>query len=175
MTDETTAQDEPSEETAKLLEADRDQLKSLEKKMRRAVELRLDGSDDKAREIFEEILKQEPRLAEPRLELAHMAALAARWEEAQEQARLAVDILRRDGQWTEDVEPGRLLGFALNLLGEIIVRPLEEGDLFLTDRPSFDASWNEAATMFAAALEIDPENEDARRNGTRYRPLAAQD
>jgi tetratricopeptide (TPR) repeat protein len=153
------------------MQVDRDLLKALESKMRLAMSAREQGKDGEARELFEAVLKEEPRLAEPRLELAHMAALTEDWDEAQTQARLAVEILKRGGQWTQDVEPEVLLGFAINLLGELVVRPLEEGDLFLTDRPLFDASWNEASRLFALALEADPDNVEARRNATRYRRL----
>ena len=159
------------EESSQMIKADAEQLAGLEPKMMEAMAARAEGKDDVAKTIFEEILKGEPRLAEPRLELAHMAALVEDWDEAQTQARLAVDILRRGGQWTEDVEPRVLLGFALNLLGELIVRPLEEGDLFLTDRARFQMTWNEAAAIFDEALEADPECVEARRNRTRYRKL----
>jgi len=171
MSDENDPIAKASEAAEELMESDRDQLAGLEPKMRMAMSAREQGKESEAKKLFEEVLQAEPRLAEPRLELAHMAAMAEDWEEAQTQARLAVEILERGGQWTEDVEPAVLLGFALNLLGELIVRPLEEGDLFLTDRPRFNASWNEASAMFARAIEADSENVDARRNATRYRLL----
>lgn len=157
--------------TQTMMEFDQDQLTALEPKMRLAMTAREQGNDAEAKRLFDEILKEEPRLAEPRLELAHMAAGTEDWEGAQSQARLAVEILKRGGQWTQDVAPEALLGFALNLLGELMVRPLEEGDLFLTDRPRFDASWNEASTLFGLAMAADPSNVDARRNATRYRRL----
>ena len=159
------------EESNQMIKADAEQLAELEPKMMEAMSARAEGKDGAAKAIFEDILKAEPRLAEPRLELAHIAAVAEDWDEAQTQARLAVDILRRGGQWTEDVEPRALLAFALNLLGELIVRTLEEGDLFLTDRARFQMTWNEAAAIFDEALEVDPECVEARRNRTRYRKL----
>ena len=171
MSDEKTSEELVSDSAEELMRSDKDQLAELEPKMRMAMTAREQGKDGEARKLFESILQSEPRLAEPRLELAHMAAIAEDWDEAQTQARLAVDILQRGGQWTEDVAPKVLLGFALNLLGELIVRPLEEGDLFLTNRAEFNARWNEASEVFARCLEADPENVDARRNATRYRSL----
>jgi tetratricopeptide (TPR) repeat protein len=171
MSDEKTTEELVPDKAEELMRSDKDQLAELEPKMRMAMTAREQGNNGEARKLFESILQTEPRLAEPRLELAHMAAMAEDWEEAQTQARLAVDILERGGQWTEDIAPKALLGFALNLLGELIVRPLEEGDLFLTDRPQFNARWNEASEIFARCLEADPENVDARRNATRYRAL----
>jgi hypothetical protein len=146
-------------------------LQSLQPKMTKALHLRQAGKDDAALKVLREILAAEPRLAEPRLELAHIAALREDWAEAELQATEAIRALRAGGQWTTEVDPRSLLSFALNLLGEIVVRPLEEGDLFLTDRPRFVRTWNRASVLFGEASKLDPDNEDARRNLTRYAPL----
>jgi len=146
-------------------------LVSLEPKMSKALLLRQSGKDLDAQLIFRQILADEPRLAEPRMELAHIAALQNDWEEAELQATEAIRILRAGGQWTSEVSPPALLSFAINLLGEVVVRPLEEGDLFLTDKPAFERRWNRASILFGEACKLDPENEDARRNLSRYKPL----
>ena len=86
---------------------------------------------------------------------------------------MAVDILRSGGQWTDDVGADALLSFALNLQGEVLVRELEEGDLFLVDKEAFAQLWNGASLLFAEACELDADNEDARRNRSRYRALQA--
>ena len=153
------------------LEQDVELLEALEVKMRAALDAR--GAEDhaEAEKIYQAILRDEPRLAEPRLELSHMAAMREDWPEAQEQARTAVDCLRRGGAWTVDLKADELLSFSLNLLGEVMVRSVEEGDLFLTDRPRFVEIWNEANGYFLEAVELNAENEDARRNTTRYRRL----
>ncbi len=156
-----------------LLDASESHLADLEKHFTKGLQLRAAEDDSAAREVFEKILKQEPRLAEPRLELAHIHLLSERFDDAHEHARLAVSTLRAGGQWTRDVEPTALLSFALNLLGETVARALEEGDLFLTDRPEFTRRWNRAAGHFAEAAEVDPTNEDALRNRTRFAPLPA--
>lgn len=150
---------------------DQEVLDALAPKMVAALEARRAGEDSVAEKLLRDILRNEPRLAEPRLELAHLAAEREQWEEARTQAELAVTTLRAGGQWTLDVEPPALLSFALNLLGEVIVRWLEEGDLLLRDRPEFTRRWNEAAGLFADACRLDGTNDDARRNQTRYRPL----
>jgi tetratricopeptide (TPR) repeat protein len=146
-------------------------LPELARTMTLALKLRADGRNDDAKKLLKEILAVEPRLAEPRLELAWIAAAKEDWEEAEEQARLAVEILEAGGQWSDDLDPDQMLSFALTLLGEVIVRPLEEGDLFLVDRAEFTEQWNEAAELFARAVKLDEENEDARRNRSRYRPI----
>ena len=137
-------------------------LAPLASKLMQAIALREEGKHDAARALLHEILQADPRLAEPRLELAHLAALRADWEEAEAQAREAVELLHHGGQWTADIAGPALLSFAVNLLGEIVYRALQDGDLIFLDRAAFDARWNEAAGLFVEALRLDPTNEDAR-------------
>jgi hypothetical protein len=163
-------QDE-AELARQVLDTDRALTEALEPKMKAALALREAGQNAKAADVLREIIHADPRLPEPRLELAHVAASRDDWEEAQTQARMGVSLLRAGGQWTADLPPSTLLAFAINLLGETVVRPLEEGDLFLVDQPAFVVAWNEAATLFQEAATLDPASEDARRNQARYRPL----
>jgi len=146
-------------------------LDSLQDVMAEAFELRGQGKIAEAVGLFRRILAAEPRLAEPRLELAHLAASGEDWEEAEAQARMAVQVLRSGGQWTLDLSAEELLAFAVNLLGEVLVRSIDSGDLIFRDRKRFNAIWNEAATLFAEAQALDPSNEDARGNATHYRPI----
>lgn len=131
-------------------------------KLQKAMEFRAAGDAEQAHKLLREILITDPRLAEPRLELAGIAAGREDWDEAEEQARAALGLLRSGGQWTAAVSPLKLQSFATNLLGEVIYRSLECGDLMFRDAAKFDLRWNEAATLFAAALQLDPENEDAQ-------------
>lgn len=146
-------------------------LAPLGPRLQRAFTLRQQGQTEEATRILREILTVEPRLAEPRLELAAIAAEVEDWDEAEQQARQAVVALRAGGQWTADVSGSELLAFALNLLGEVIIRPLQDSDGFLQDRARYEARWNEAATLFEAAVAADPTLDDARRNRSRYRRL----
>ncbi len=135
-----------------------------------AMEAREKNLDEEARQLFHSILKQEPRLAEPRLELAHIEIERGQLQEAEEQTRLALEILNNGGQWTADLEPNILLSFGWNLLGEILFRQSEELATS-PDRDRFEGIWNDAAAAFKKALELDPENGDARRNATHCRPI----
>jgi len=146
-------------------------LGSLEVAMARAFELMQEGKQAEASDLFRQILQVEPRLAEPRLELAHLAASNEEWEEDEAQARSAVQTLRAGGQWTLDLEADVLLAFAINLLGEILVRAIEGSDLIFHDRGQFNTVWNEAAALFREAQGLDPANEDARSNATHHRPI----
>lgn len=162
---------EGAELARQALEADRAVIEALEPKMRAALAHRQAGREPEAERLLREIVRADPRLPEPRLELSYLAALREDWLEAEAQGRMAVRLLRSGGQWVADLQPSALLSFALNLLGETLVRPLEEGDLFLVDRPAFVRVWNEAAALFDEAATLDPASEDARRNLARYRPL----
>ena len=135
-----------------------------------AFTLRGDGKNDEAEEILRDVLRTDPRLAEPRLELAHIAAARQDWEEAIEQARAAVAILRGGGQWTADLQPAQMLSFGINLLAEVIYRELQDGDLIFRDPAAFAARWNEAAALFEEAVRTDPRNEDARHWAIHVRP-----
>ncbi|MCO4773676.1 MAG: hypothetical protein KDA24_26835 [Deltaproteobacteria bacterium] len=134
----------------------------LGSKLAKAMKLRADGKTDSARTLLREILLADPRLAEPRLELAHIAADGEEWEEAEEQARAALELLLKGGQWTADVSQESLRSFATNLLAEVIYRAIQAGDLIFRDEKAFKARWNEAAELFEQALKLDPQNEDAR-------------
>ena len=146
-------------------------LQRLEPLLEKALSLRGDGKDEEAIGLLREILQADPRLAEPRLELSHIAAAEGDWQESETQARMAVEALRAGGQWTLDLEANEILSFALNLLGEVVVRGLEEGDLLMTDRAEFVARWNEASGFFREAWEGDKSNKDARSNCIHYRPM----
>lgn len=152
------------------MEAAEGHLSDLADKMQDALKAHREGKTKRSERLLREIVQTEPRLAEPRLELAHIAAGRADWTEAREQARLAVEVLRAGGQWTTDLEPGEVLGFALNLLGEVIVRDLDDAER-LRDEEEFHALWNEAAHAFDEARRADPTSADALRNATRYRPI----
>lgn len=136
---------------------------ALERLWLDAVEARQKGEHEQAHEFYKAILDVDPRIAEPRLEIGHMAIEAGELEEGAEHVRLAVAALEAGGQWIDDIEPSVLLSFALNLLGEALFRQAEsiaDGE----DRERFDDLWNEAADAFARALRLDPDNADARRN-----------
>lgn len=169
MNDET----ELAAATAQHISRDEAHLPALALRLSEALRLRADGKDPEAAPILHEILRADPRLAEPRLELAHIAASTEDWEEAEGHARLALQTLRLGGQWSEDVEPQVLLSFAANLLGEILFRSVEGGDLFLADQAAFARVWNEAAALFTEAASLDPDHADARSNAARVRPLPA--
>ena len=69
------------------VEAPEGHLDSLAPKMLHAMDLRRQGKDDEAVEVLTDVLRAEPRLAEARLELFHIAASKGDWEEGEGQGR----------------------------------------------------------------------------------------
>lgn len=134
-----------------------------------AMAARQGGDDAQAAALLKDILKAEPRLAEPYLELAAIAAERGDLDEAEELARNGVEQLRRGGQWVADLDDDEMMAFALNLLGELEMRASEE--LVHGDTEEFRTRWNSAAAHFREALRHDPDNADARRNAVHCRPL----
>lgn len=153
------------------LDVEREALVEMIPMLEGALELRRRGKVEQAERILRHILETEPRLAEPRLEIAHIAIGRTDLDEAEGQLRVAIDVLRSHGQWTLDVDPDALMSYALNFLGEVLISVFEDPDNDEFDEGLFSI-WNEAAGFFAEAAELDPQNEDAALNASRFKPVA---
>lgn len=145
---------------------------SLEAMWQNALTAREQGRDEDAEKLLSELLRTEPRIAEAHLELAQMSVLKEDLEEAEARAREGVRILRSGGQWILAVSEEVMLAFALNLLGEVLVRRAQGDEMFLTKRPEFVSIWNEAAVVFEEAEKLDPDSEDIRYNRTHVQRVA---
>lgn len=152
--------DSPTEAPA--LHEDESHLDGLDQRLLDALEARRKGDVDAASELLRSILTVEPRLAEPRLELASMLLEAKQLEEAEAEAREAARLLDLGGQWTEDVEPGVLRSLAWNLLAEALYRQADEDEVVFGDPERWNALMTEAREAFQKAAELDPTNEHAR-------------
>ena len=146
-------------------------LNKLSQAFQEAMALRSAGKTEAAEKALLEILKLEPRLAEPRIELAHIAFSNGDIEQAESQTRQALNSLRANGQWTEDLKPEVLLSYTLNLLGEILISRFNERSVDEDDFTQYETAWNEAASLFSQAVEVDPENREARSNVLRFAPV----
>lgn len=154
--------------------AEADILRMLERQFLQALELLRIQRESAARALLEEILRAEPRLAEPRLELAILDAHDGALEAAIEHVRMAVDVLDKGGQWTDDLPPHVLRAHARNLLGELLIESAQT-DAAVADEELFAATYNEAVALFRQAYDEDPDNEAARRNSVLHRPYAHAD
>ncbi len=149
-------------------------LASLETKFLDAMEALRDSRQRDAEKLLREIVRAEPRLPEPHMELAVLSYGSGDLESAVDEARMAVELLDKGGQWSEDLPPNVMNSHARNLLGEILVE-LAQSDDVVFDKERFADLWNEACSHFRLAYEGDPNNEDARRNALLHQPVDPDD
>jgi tetratricopeptide (TPR) repeat protein len=121
-----------------------------------ALKLRVDGRVDDALDAFREILRLEPRLAEPRLELGRIHLEMGQLEEAESQAREALRILEAGGQWTDDVPENVLLGMAWSLLGEVLKERAASDEVVFGAPALFKELVAQSALAYRRAGELDP-------------------
>src|SRR5262245_28520440 len=91
------------------------------------------GRIDEAEDLLRGILRQEPRLAEPRLELARVLLDTDRLDEAEDHARDALDVLLKGGQWTDELPEAVMTALAHATLAEILRRKADEDDVIFGD------------------------------------------
>lgn len=119
------------------------------------------GKVDQAEDAFREILRVEPRLPEPRMELARVLLDTDRMEEAEEHAREALTHLDAAGPWTEEIPENIIRGLAHALLAEILRRRADDDDVIFGDPIAFHDIVREAQHHFQKAHEYDPADEYA--------------
>jgi tetratricopeptide (TPR) repeat protein len=117
------------------------------------------GDIDRAEEAFLRILREEPRLPEPRMELARILLETERIADAEEHARLALSHLASGGRWTDALPPGVVESIAHALLAEILRRRLDEDDVIFGDPVAYRALIAESREHFETAHKLDPTDE----------------
>ena len=132
-------------------------LEGLGEQFLKALEVRNAGRVDEAVESLLSILRIEPRLAEPRLELGRIYLETGRLEEAEAEAREAIRILDAGGAWTEDVPEELLQAMGWALLGETLKEQASSDDVVFGDDPTrFSELLAQSRVAFARAAELDP-------------------
>jgi tetratricopeptide (TPR) repeat protein len=121
-----------------------------------AVALRTAGKVDAALDAFLEILKHEPRLAEPRMEIGRIFLEMGRLEDAEAEVREALRILEAGGQWIEDLPENIVLALAWALLGEILKEKASSDEVVFGPPAAFTALLEQSRFAFARAAELDP-------------------
>lgn len=119
------------------------------------------GRLDRAEDELRAILRVEPRLPEPRMELARLLLDADRLDDAEDQAREALSALEAGGAWTEDVPEHTVKSIAHATLAEILRRRADEDDVIFGDPEAFRALVEEARSHFGKAAELDPSDATA--------------
>ena len=157
MTDPTSAQ--PSEAVSAM--ADDAHLESLAVRFMTAMERRRSGDIDRAQKDLRAILKVEPRLAEPHMELASLLLSTEQPEPAVDHAREALRLLETGGQWTDDLPEHVVKSLAWNLLGESLKQMADQDSVVFGSPERWNRLMTEAKAAFKTAAEFDPDNEHA--------------
>jgi tetratricopeptide (TPR) repeat protein len=122
-----------------------------------AMELRQQGNTQAASKILLAILKEEPRLPEPHLEIAHIYYSMDQLDDAQIHIEQAVQQLENGGQWL-DIPENDLLSIAYVLQGEIYRGLADQDEIVLGNPERFQDLINRAKNAFNKAKMIDPAN-----------------
>jgi tetratricopeptide (TPR) repeat protein len=120
-----------------------------------ALGLKENGKFDKAEKGLRSIIRQEPRLAEPHMELARLLLDTDRLNEAEGHSREALEQLTKGGQWTEEIPENVLRALAHALLAEILRRRADEDDVIFGDPEVFKNITLESQEEFKKASELD--------------------
>lgn len=116
------------------------------------------GRFDEAEEILRDLLKIEPRLPEPHLELARLLLDTDRLDHAESHAREAVAHLQAGGQWTEDLPENVVKALAHAVLAEVLRRRADEDDVIFGDPERWRALLEESRQHFDQAAALDPDD-----------------
>lgn len=133
----------------------------LQQRFQQALQARARNDVDGAAELLRGILQIEPRLAEPRMELAHILINTNQLTEAEEHAREAIRILESGGQWTDDISADTLLSLAYTTLGEVLRLRADSDEIIFGDPEAFQRLHSESRTIFLKASALDPDNRHA--------------
>lgn len=126
-----------------------------------AIQKRSAGQVDAALEAFADILKTEPRIAEPRMEIARIYLEMGRLDDAEAEAREAIRILELGGQWTEDLPEHVVLAVAWALYGEILKEKASSDEVVFGDPVVFTGLIEQSRAAFARAAELDPSDRNS--------------
>ena len=138
-----------------------DHLKGLSDQFMSGIKRMQDGDIDAAAECFRRILKVEPRLAEPRIELARILMETSQASEAEAEIREAIRILESGGQWIDELKPDQVLSAAYGILAEILRTVSQSDEAVFGDPEKWRRLVDEAHAVFRKARELDPDNAHA--------------
>lgn len=137
----------------------KESLQHLESFFLKAMEFRQLGQVEQAEKTLLALLREEPRLAEPHLELAHIYLNAEKFSDAIPHIMSAIEYLENGGQWL-DIAEDEILSMAYTIKGEIY-RNMADQDSVIFGDPE---KWKELITIskeaFQKATENDPNKTD---------------
>lgn len=144
-----------------LEQAEQAVLDDLGRRFLRALADKDAGHLDDAEDALRDILRREPRLAEPHLELARILLDTDRVEEAEPHAREALQHLQTGGQWIDELPEEVVLGLTHGTLAEILRRRAESDAVVFGEPQVFRELLAESKRHFAEAARLDPSDDYA--------------
>ena len=136
-------------------------LAPLATRFMQALERRRSGQIDRAADDLRAILRVEPRLGEPHMELASIHLSLEQPARAVEHAREAVRLLGSGARWNEDLPENVVRSLAHNLLGEALRMVADQDSVVFGDPEQWKALMEESRAEFKAAAALDPDNQHA--------------
>lgn len=136
-------------------------LAALEPRFMSALARRDAGEIDAAEDELRSILRLEPRLAEPHLELSRILLDTDRLEDAEVHAREALRLVDAGAQWTDEIPENVLRALVHATLAEVLRRRADDDDVIFGDENAFRSLVQESRSHFARAAELDPRDEYA--------------
>jgi len=127
-----------------------------------ALEARRQADVDRALDLLQRIIRKEPRLAEPHLELGRLHLDAGRLDDALAETREALKWLLLGGQWVDDLSEDVMLSVAHGQLAEILRRIADTDEVIFGEPERLKELLKEATKHFDEAHKLDPENDHAR-------------
>ncbi|MFT4622445.1 MAG: tetratricopeptide (TPR) repeat protein [Myxococcota bacterium] len=140
-------------------EDDQARLEALSARFIQALRSKADGDLDTAEDELRAVLRAEPRLPEPHMELARVLLDTGRLEEAEVHGREALGYLEAGGQWTDEIPEPVVLALCNALLAEILRQRADQDDVIFGDPVAFRAMLDEARERFETAARLDPRDE----------------
>lgn len=141
-----------------------------------ALRFREAGRADDALAAFAAVLRTEPRLAEPRMEIARIYLEMGRLEEAEVEAREAVRILTAGGAWTVEIPEATLLAMAWAIVGAILKEQAASDDVVFAEDPGrFADLIAQSSAAFAKAAELDPDDTVSALNAAELGDIEDED
>ena len=145
-----------------LLKFPEEHLHKLAESFAEAMVHRSKGENQQATEILFDIISEEPRLAEPRIELAQLSVANGDLDDAEIHILEAISILEKGGQWLENISENAMLSNAFDTLGVVYQTKSESDEVLFGPPDEWRGMLKQAAAAFLRASNIDPTNTDAR-------------
>jgi len=139
-------------------DAERSMLDDLGKRFMAAMTLKNAGDVDGAEDLLRALVKAEPRLPEPHLELARLLLDTDRLAESETHAREGLSHLEQSGPWTDELPEHIVKGVGYALLAEILRRIADEDDVIFGDPDRFHALVEESKKHFQTASDLDSDD-----------------